>query len=187
MIDERSGLMALTQDQARARIQALVDQYRHLTEAQRQQMTEASVVHQFLDPFFEALGWPIKDTTRFKYELNTQAGRPDMVLLPEQGGTIFVEAKRFGAIQELAQSRKTIAGIVTPGELALPGMASDRTQEEQQAINYAFSNGGTWAVLTNFERLRLFNARRDWLVLSFETPRAYLDEFDQHSLNGAEK
>lgn len=36
-----------------------------------------------------------------------------------------------------------------------------------------------WAIITNFERLRLFNARRDWLVLSFEKPLAYLDEFDQ--------
>ena len=133
--------MSFTQDQARVRIQALVNQYRSLTDSQRQQMTEASVVHQYLDPFLEALGWPIRDHKRFKYELNTQAGRPDMVLLPEQGGVLFIEAKRFGAIQELAQSRKTIAGIVTPGQLALPGMASDRTQEEQQAINYAFENG----------------------------------------------
>ena len=31
---------------------------------------------------------------------------------------------------------------------------------------------------TEFEKLRLFNARRDWLVLSFEAPFAYLDEFD---------
>jgi hypothetical protein len=63
--------------------------------------------------------------------------------------------------------------------MALPGMAVDRTPEEQQAINYAFANGGTWAILTNFERLRLFNARRDWLVLSFERPGAFLTEFDQ--------
>src|SRR5258708_31725337 len=57
-------------------------------------------------------------------------------------------------------------------------MAVDRTPEEQQAINYAFANNGTWAILTNFEKLRLFNARRDWLVLSFEKPIAYIDEFD---------
>ncbi|MBK8022309.1 MAG: N-6 DNA methylase [Chloroflexi bacterium] len=57
-------------------------------------------------------------------------------------------------------------------------MAVDRTPEEQQAINYAFGNGATWAILTNFEVFRLFNARRDWLVLSFETPYAYRDDFD---------
>jgi len=170
--------LTITQQQAKCRIGELVDKYRALSEPQRQTITEAGVVHQFLDALFAALGWPVDDPRRYKYELSTHAGRPDMVLLPEQGGTLYVEAKRFGAIEELAQARKTITGIVTPGQLTLPGMASDRTREEQQAINYAFENGGTWAILTNFEKLRLFNARRDWLVLSFERPFAYLDEFD---------
>lgn len=170
--------MALTQDQARSRISELVEKYNGLTAINRKLMTEASVVHQFLDPLFEALNWPTKDPARYKYEQHTQVGRPDMMLFPEQGGILYVEAKRFEAIKELAQSRKTITGIVTPGQLSLPSMAADRTREEQQAINYAFENGGTWAILTNFERLRLFNARRDWLVLSFERPIAYLEQFD---------
>ncbi len=171
--------MTLSQNQAKAEIEALVKKYRAIKESDRKTTTEANVVHQFIDPLLRALGWPIGDPARYKYELNTQAGRPDMTLIPERGGLIFVEAKRFGVIEELAQARKTIAGIVTPGQLALPGMAADRTKEEQQAINYAFENGGTWAILTNFEKLRLFNARRDWVVLSFEAPQAYLDEFDQ--------
>jgi hypothetical protein len=165
-------------DQARDKIRQLVEKYRAMSEAQKRETTEANVVHQFLDPLFEALDWPVRDPARYKHEPTTQAGRPDMVLVPEQGGAIFVEAKRFGVIKELEQARRTIAGIVTPGQLALPGMAADRTREEQQAINYAFENGGAWAILTNFEKLRLFNARRDWLVLSFERPSAYLDELD---------
>ena len=76
-----------------------------------------------------------------------QVGRPDMMLTPEKGGTIFVEAKRFGIIKELEEARKTVRGILTPGQLSLPGMAVDRTAEEQQAINYAFANNGTWAIL----------------------------------------
>jgi hypothetical protein len=55
-----------------------------------------------------------------------------------------VEAKKFGVIKELEQARYTIAGTITPGQMALPGMTVDRTPEEQQAINYAFENGGTW-------------------------------------------
>jgi hypothetical protein len=168
----------MNQPQARQQIEKLIHTYKKLTDDQKKVTSESSVVHQFLDPLLEALGWPVKDPHRYKYELSTQVGRPDMILFPEQGGNIFVEAKRFGVIAELMQSRKSIAGIVTPQQLALPGIANDRTAEEQQAINYAFSNGGTWAILTNFERLRLFNARRDWLVLSFENPNAYLDEFD---------
>ncbi|MEP0762451.1 MAG: N-6 DNA methylase, partial [Chloroflexota bacterium] len=169
-----------TENEARQALQRLLDDYHRLTREDLAQMTEASVVRQFIDRLLrDVLGWPIEDPARYKYELATQAGRPDITLIPDSGGTIFVEAKRFGAIKELREARRTIAGVITPGELALPGMAVDRTEEEQQAINYAFANGGTWAILTNFEKLRLFNARRDWLVLSFETPAAYLDEFEQ--------
>jgi len=169
-----------TEAEARQALQKLLDDYHHLSPDDRAQMSEASVVRQFIDRLLrDVLGWPIEDPARYKYELTTQAGRPDITLIPESGGTIFLEAKRFGVIKELKEARTTIAGVITPGQLALPGMAVDRTEEEQQAINYAFANNGTWAILTNFEKLRLFNARRDWLVLSFENPTAYLDEFDQ--------
>jgi hypothetical protein len=170
----------LAENQARQALQRLLDDYRALSPEARAEMTEASVVRQFIDRLLrDVLGWPIEDPARYKYELATQAGRPDITLIPESGGTIFLEAKRLGVIKELEEARKTIAGVITPGQLALPGMAVDRTEEEQQAINYAFANGGTWAILTNFEKLRLFNARRDWLMLSFERPAAYLDEFEQ--------
>ena len=166
------------QQQAQRTLRDLIAKYRKLSDTERKTLSEANVVAQFIQPLLDALGWPTGDPARFKYELHTHGGRPDITLLPDAGGTLFVEAKRFGVVQELAEARKTLAGTITPGQLALPGMATDRTAEEQQAINYAFTNGGTWAILTNFEKLRLFNARRDWLVLSFERPEAYLDEFD---------
>ncbi|MCP4358113.1 MAG: hypothetical protein GY796_08885 [Chloroflexi bacterium] len=152
---------------ARQQIEELVQRYNTIDKAARPSLTEANVLHQFIDPLLRALGWPIDDHNRCKYELSTQTGRPDIVLFPEAGGAVYVEAKRFGVIDKLEQSRNRLEGILTPGQLSLPGMAADRTAEEQQAINYAFSNGGTWAIMTNFERLRLFNARRDWLVLAF--------------------
>jgi hypothetical protein len=170
--------VSVTQEQARQQIRQLIEKYRHLTDGERKALSEANVVHQFIVPLLDALGWPVQDPARYKYELQTVAGRPDMTLIPESGGVIFVEAKRFGAIDELRESRQSISGVVAPGQLALPGMAADRTPQEQQAINYAFQNGGSWAILTNFERLRLFNARRDWLVLSFDRPGAFLTEFD---------
>lgn len=166
------------QAHVRAEIERLIATYNGLDDATRADITESSVVTQFIEPLFRALGWPIEDPERYKKELHTQAGKPDITLLPEAGGVLFVEAKRFGVIKELKEARKTITGLVTPGQLTLPGMATDRTPQEQQAINYAFENNCTWAILTNFERLRLFNARRDWLVLSFEKPQAYLDQLD---------
>ncbi|MCX9079525.1 MAG: N-6 DNA methylase, partial [Candidatus Methanoperedens sp.] len=172
--------MPISEAAARAALQQLLDDFYALSDDDRRRMSEASVVRQFVDRLLEeVLGWPIKDPARYKYEMNTQAGRPDLTLLPEKGGVIFIEAKRFGVIKELEQARFTEMGVITPTQMSLPGMAVDRTPEEQQAINYAFANGGTWAILTNFEKLRLFNARRDWLVLSFERPGAFLTEFDQ--------
>ncbi len=161
--------MPLSEAQAKKNLQALIEKYKLLSADDRKQMSEASVVRQFIDILLrDVLGWPIEDPARYRYEQVTQVGRPDMMLTPERGGTIFIEAKRFGAIEELKKIPKGIRGVITPEQMALPGMAVDRTPQEQQAINYAFANNGTWAILTNFERLRLFNARRDWLVLSFE-------------------
>jgi len=172
--------MPITETQARENLKRLLADFDQLSAEDRKTMSEASVVRQFIDRLLaEVLDWPIKDPQRYKYEMHTQAGRPDLTLFPEKGGVIFVEAKRFGIIKQLEEARYTVSGVITPGQMALPGMATDRTPEEQQAINYAFANGGTWAILTNFEKLRLFNAKRDWLVLSFEEPTAYLREFDQ--------
>ena len=171
----------MQEKQAREALKTLLDKYYDLDKEARQQTTEANVVRQFIDPLFsQVLGWPIHEPERYKYELSTQVGRPDITLIPEgKAGIVFVEAKRFNAIDDLPESANTLVSVLKPEQMALPGMAIDRTPEEQQAINYAFGNGGQWAILTNFEKLRLFNARRDWLVIAFEDPRAYEREFDQ--------
>src|SRR5690606_1270315 len=174
--------MPLTQDDAKRALRVLIDQYNELSDTARLEMSEANVANQFIVRLLkEVLGWPTDSPAQFKYELHTQAGRPDMTLEIEPGRLIFVEAKRFGVIMEheIARRDPQMSGIVRPAQMPLPGMATDRTPEEQQAINYAFLNDGQWAILTNFERLRLFNARRDWLVLSFDAPRAYLEYFDE--------
>src|SRR5450432_401356 len=101
--------------QARRNLEALIADFNRLTADERRQMSEASVVRQFVDRLLEeVLGWPIKDPARYKYELHTQVGRPDLTLIPESGGTIFVEAKRFGVIRELEQAKKTLTGVIKP-------------------------------------------------------------------------
>lgn len=163
----------------RAALDALIAKYDQMTDAAKREISEAGVVSQFIDVLLrDVLGYPTGDPQRYKYELHTQAGRPDITLTMPNGEKLYIEAKRFGVIKELAVGR-TLERVVGPQQLEIPGMATDRTPEEQQAINYAFSNGATWAILTNFERLRLFNARRDWLVLSFEDYNDYRHEFDQ--------
>lgn len=169
--------MPLSETQARTALKLLLTEFNALDADQRSRLTEADVIHHFINRLFrDVLGWP-HDSQHYKYELSTEAGRPDITLIPEgKSGVIFVEAKRLGVIKDLAQTPDI--EVLTPQQLSLPGFGEKRTREEQQAINYAFENGGTWAILTNFERLRLYNARRDWLVLAFENPKAYEREFD---------
>ena len=170
--------MPLSKNEARDNLERLISNFYRLTQEQRGDASEGSVFGSFVLPLFrDVLGWPTEDLTTFAREKSVVMGkRVDGVLSLASGEKIYVEAKKFGEIQRLSNSNEWTMG---PGQLSLPSMATDRTREEQQAINYAFENGGKWAILSNFERLRLFNARRDWLVLAFETPAAYKDDFEQ--------
>ncbi len=170
--------MTLSKAEARENLEALIAKFYQLTPEQRDDASEGSVFGSFVLPLFrDVLGWPTEDVTKFAREQAVvRRKRVDGVLSLESGEKIFVEAKKFGEIQRLSNSNEWTMG---PGQLSLPSMATDRTREEQQAINYAFENGGKWAILSNFECLRLFNARRDWLVLAFETAAAYMDDFEQ--------
>jgi predicted type IV restriction endonuclease len=132
----------VTQEQARSKISELIHKYQGMSEKTKSAITEAGVVHQFLDQFLRALGWPVDDPDRYKYELFVAGGRPDMTLMPETGGSLFVEAKRFGVIADLKRIKPSLSDIVTPGQMALPGMATDRTTEEQQAINLCLPKRG---------------------------------------------
>ncbi len=167
--------MSLSKEDARENLNRLVESYYQLSS--KESYSESSVLGSYIEPLFRnVLGWPIDDINLFQREKSVVKGKyVDRILCLENNDNIYIEAKRFGLIERLSNSNEWSMG---PGQLALPGMAVDRTQEEQQAINYAFENGGKWAILSNFECLRLFNARRDWLILSFEAPAAYKDDFE---------
>jgi len=169
--------MPITKNQARQNLHELVETYYRLGEDGKKNVSESAVLGQFVDPLFrDVLGWPTKDSTIYRHEQPAvRRRRVDRVLNLEGDIQIYIEAKRFGLIERLSYSNEWSMG---PGQLTLPSMAVDRSREEQQAINYAFENGGKWAILCNFECLRLFNARRDWLLLAFETPAAYKDDFE---------
>ena len=168
--------MSLTEQQAHQNLEVLVEDYLKLSLEEKENASESGVLVYIERLFRDVLGWPTQDITKFQHEKSVVLRkRVDRILNLDNGEKIYVEAKRFGLIDRLSNSNEWSMG---PGQLSLPGMATDRTQEEQQAINYAFENGGTWAILSNFERFRLFNARRDWLVLAFEAPAAYKEDFD---------
>ena len=167
--------MQLSEAQARENLKVLVQSYYDLLTSQQIELASESDALVFIERLFrDVLGWPTEDITRFQREKHVvNRMRVDRILNLDSGDKIFIEAKRFGAIERLSDE-----WAIGPKQQSLPGMATDRTKEEQQAINYAFQNNGTWAILSNFHILRLFNARRDWLVLSFEAPMAYEADFE---------
>ncbi len=175
MICETIDEMELTEKQARANLSQLLESFYDLVNSNKMGLASESDVLVFIERLFrDVLGWPTEDITRFQREAQVaNRRRVDRILNLDNGDKIFIEAKRFGAL-----GRLTDDWALVPAQMVLPGMAADRTPEEQQAINYAFQNEGTWAILTNFQIFRLFNARRDWLVFSFEAPRAYEIDFE---------
>ncbi len=62
--------MTSAQETARQQIRRLIEKYRALSDMERKALSETNVVNQFITPLLEALGWPIQDPQRFKYELN---------------------------------------------------------------------------------------------------------------------
>ena len=174
-------MSTILSEQAKAKLQQLIENYRTLSQPELQ--SEANVRANFIDPLFEALGWPVRNPTFYNREQYVRgAGYADIALKVDPDADsplIFVESKRFGAIESLDRVQNRRNRSVVHLRLQLPGMSVDRTREEQQAINYAYQNGMRWAVLTNFERFRLFNARRDTLVLNFDSPEELLKRFEE--------
>lgn len=119
-------------------IESLADEFTSLSNYERDQMNEATVRQQYINPLLRALGW---DTTSDQVlpEQRTLAGDADYALSLNGREQFFIEAKR-------------------------PARGLDDTRhvrgEDQsfavQAIDYAWHQGCDWAVLTNFETIRLY-------------------------------
>lgn len=171
----------VNKEEAREKLNTLVEMYRSLPAPERE--SESNVRANFIDPLFELLGWPVRNPVHYNREEYVRGvGYADIGLKVDVAAAdplIFVEAKRFGTIDSLNRVQERRNHAVSQLRLELPGMSVDRTREEQQAINYAYQKGMHWAILTNFEHLRLFNARRDTLVLSFDGPFELLERFDE--------
>jgi type I restriction-modification system DNA methylase subunit len=111
---------------------------------------------------FEALGWDIRNKHHYDevlVEEKVSRGRVDYSFRINGLPVFFVEAK---ALRENIDTIKFV----------------------EQAINYSWHKGCTWAILTNFEELRVYNA--EWknvnplqsLFLSFDST-AYVTNFER--------
>ena len=87
----------------------------------------------FILPLFRALGWNTEDSNEVTAEENISKKRVDYGFRINGIPKFFLEAK---ALREDLENPKFI----------------------EQAINYAWHKGCTWAVLTDFESVKIFNA-----------------------------
>jgi type I restriction-modification system DNA methylase subunit len=147
-----------TYSQAKTEVERLVERFAGLTARNRKHYNEAATRQEFILPLFRALGWIVEDTREVSPEEQVSRGFVDF-------------AFRLGGIPRFFLETKKI-----PADLDDPRWA-------QQAINYAWLKGVTWAVLTDFEGLKVFNA--EWqesiparAVFKDLDWRQYLDRFD---------
>lgn len=151
----------MTQSEAKRRIQELVSKYEQVkSSGEIQNYSEQSTKDSFIRPLFEALGWDFTIVSEVSAEENVQSvGRADYGMRLNGQVKFYLEAKKLSA------------------ELYSENHA-------KQAISYSFNRVVTWAVLTDFEGLIVFNAQSHSKVLEEKkylsfTYKTYLDDFDK--------
>jgi len=157
----------MDRDQTKRKVEELVKKYTDVEKTQsRKEMdgiSEANVRADFIDPLFEILGWDISNPDEYDREHFIRGtGFADVALKQNGVPIVFIEAKRFGGIPHIRER----------GD-------GDWTMEERQAILYAARSNCKWAILTNFEKFRVFNAATGLTILNFEIIYDYQDRFSE--------
>jgi len=153
-------LHSMNQQEAKQKIQQLIDKYEAAKQAGRlRSYSEEETKKDFILPLFEALGWDVHEKKEVSAEENISGDRVDYGFRINGWTKFYVEAKKFGV------------------DLHRPEYAD-------QAIKYSWNKGVTWAVLTDFESTKIFNAQDIERSLAdkifFEIPyNEYLERFDQ--------
>ncbi len=150
--------MAVSYADAKIEVEGLVERFARLSARNRKRYNEPATRQEFILPLFRALGWNIENTREVSPEERVSRGFVDF-------------AFRLGSIPRFFLETKKI-----PADLEDPRWA-------RQAINYAWLKGVTWAVLSDFEGLKVFNA--EWqethpvrAIFKDLYWNEYLDRFD---------
>ncbi len=145
--------------EAKQKIADLVEKYKKVKDAGKiNKYSEADTKTKFIEPFFEALGWDFRSVDdEVSKEESISKGRVDYGFRINGIPKLFVEAKKLKANLE-------------------------DTKFAKQATNYAWHKATTWAVLTDFEGLKIFNAEvknvRESLFINLRWDE-YLDNLDK--------
>ena len=151
-------------EDAKLRIKELIDKYTQLVEEKRLgEYNEELTKKDFILPLFEALGWNVYNNP----------DKTDSVSAEETISKKRVDyGFRINGIPKFLLEAKAIPVDLNKAKFA------------EQAINYSWHKGCTWAVLTDFEGIKVFNAEwksktvRENLFLNIIWSD-YLDRFDK--------
>jgi len=148
---------------AKQEINRLIKKYNEIVrDKEIKKYNEERTKAEFIEPLFEALGWDVRNKTHkdeVTREEKISKKRVDYGFRINGIPKFFLEAKSF---KENLDTPKFI----------------------EQAINYAWHKGCTWAILTNFKTIKIFNAEwktKNLLQNRFKEIRyeEFLDRFDE--------
>ncbi len=154
--------MPFTKEQSKEEISKLIEKYERIqTEGKIKRYNEETTKKDFILPLFEALGWDVynKKADEVTAEEKASKGRVDYAFRINGIAKLFVEAKALK-------------------------VDLDQPKWAQQAINYAWYKSVVWAILTDFEGIKVFNAEVKSTyplqsMLFSLSYRQYLERFDQ--------
>lgn len=150
----------MSKDEAKAVITKLVEKYEIAkTSNLISKYTEEETKKDFILPLFKSLGWDVDNKKEVTAEEHQSSGRVDYGFYSESRLKFYLEAK-------------TLSANLHKEEFA------------NQAVRYSWNKGATWAILTDFESIIVFNAQDIERSLAdklfFEIPYTqYLERFDQ--------
>jgi len=153
----------MDKQKAKQQIQKLVEKYQRVAEAGKiKSYNEAQTRNEFIEPLFEFLGWDMRNLTtdnEVTTEENVSGGRVDLAFRFNNIPAMFLEAKAMK-------------------------IDLDEWKWAEQAINYSWNKSVTWAILTDFESIKIFNAEippkniSQNLFIEIKC-QDYIDRFDQ--------
>ena len=150
----------MDKNQAKLTIQKLVEKHEEvLRSGKAKTYTEEDTKKGFIVPLFSALGWDMEDRNEVTSEEHISGDRVDYGFYVNGRPKFYLEAKPFKADLNNAKYAR-------------------------QAIKYSWNKGVTWAVLTDFESIKVFNAdfqaeelaHSKFFEISYDK---YLDDFDR--------
>jgi type I restriction-modification system DNA methylase subunit len=143
----------MTKEEAKEKIAELLSKYEHLGPSEVKDYHEAKTKQGFVLPLFQYLGWDVFNTDEVAPEEKASKGRVDYAFKLGGVSHFYLEAKPLRA------------------DLNKP-------EYKEQVVTYAYNKGVTWAALTDFEGIQVFNAQTGQRFLSLNH-KDYLTNFDK--------